>query len=640
MFGVSWLRQPKDLVRATSRVKSLASHLEHELSLSLPPLKLESERILEMGATSVSPKTGSDVIEKMDDFSNELCKVLDASEVVRSAHVDEEWRREAARARRELSLLTHRLNSNTIMAEALQRIKECNLSREERRIRRNLVAEMTVDDAKVIELKESLNGLSDSFIRNLWSENQLPKVGGGLALTPPVCSYLLRTAEDEMLRKEVYFKALKSPKENKIHVEEIISKRRELALLTGSNSFAEHTLRVNSLAKCPETVITFLTELSEKIRPTAREEYDSLLDFSGKAVLEPWDLSFYQQRAKENLSGHIDESSLWESFSLEACLRGIELVVTEIFDGVECRVSQVDPEASWCEGLWKVSIIEDGTELGTIYLDLFSRENKAQQSAHFVVQCSRNKSEGDFQEAIVVLLCSFSGKRNGGNTLYLFPSEVKTLFHEFGHAIHSVFSSSKYHYLSGTRGEIDFIEVPSTLFEKFAFHPSCLERYAAGVNLPALQTWLRGQVSFKALDMQRQLALALSDQVIHNDQDHRLPGSEASEVFVQQMEEHTFVPHKRGTWPELRFQHLVLYPAYYYSYLWAQCISESLWHDLFHENPLDRQGGKALRNLLSKSAREDPKHILENMGEGKGYVVSVEAGGAIPKLPRNLNPFL
>ena len=194
-----------------------------------------------------------------------------------------------------------------------------------------------------------------------------------------------------------------------------------------------------------------------------------------------------------------------------------------------------------------------------------------------------------------------------------------------------MFSSSKYHYLSGTRGEVDFVEVPSTLFEKFALHPNVVQRYARNVHtgeippMPLIKAWLEADKHFKALELQSQIAFALSDQIIHSD-----PSQDISRVFVEQMEKHTFIPHAKGTSPQLRFQHLVLYPAYYYSYVYAQCITGTLWQTLFRDDPFNRESGKMIRHLLSSSAKKDPSDLL-----GEAYV-SKEGNGSIPVLPSNI----
>ena len=99
--------------------------------------------------------------------------------------------------------------------------------------------------------------------------------------------------------------------------------------------------------------------------------------------------------------------------------------------------------------------------------------------------------------------------------------------------------------------QVDFIEVPSTLLEKFALHPEVAQRYAkhngTGEALPTqvLRQWLRGEKAFKALAMQGQVALACSDQAIHR---YFHPGAkDVSDIFLEQMEEHMLIPHVRGT---------------------------------------------------------------------------------------------
>lgn len=453
LLGLPWLRTPRDFAGAVRRVVDLAASLKTDLALNLA-------RVQECRA-----------VEIVDDFSNELCKVLDASEVVRGAHVDAEWRREAESARAELFSLCSKLNRSSALATALSRAQEKGggRSREERRVLDNLQAEMVSSGDQVVE--ESLDALSDAFLRNIRA-------------SPPPADL---TSTSDSRRREAYFKTLQSPGENLSVVADILALRSHLANQSGisEGGFAARALRVNSMAVAPSTAINFLRDLSARVRPLARAQHRELFDFARSSGLstggriEPWDHLHLERAARAGADG----AALSQYFSLGNCLRGIGMVLEETF-GLRWSVEEVGGEGGeaqdepWCPGLLRMTISDGEEDLGVVYLDLFWRAGKAKQSAHYVVQTPRReKSQGGAQRAIVVLLCAF-GPQGGGHgsptSFLLHPREVEVLFHEFGHALHTMLSVGSFHYLSGTRGECDFIEVPSTLFEKFALHPACI----------------------------------------------------------------------------------------------------------------------------------------------------------------------
>ena len=114
---------------------------------------------------------------------------------------------------------------------------------------------------------------------------------------------------------------------------------------------------------------------------------------------------------------------------------------------------------------------EEEGALGHFYLDLFPRPGKFSHAAHFTIRCGRLLDDGEYQLPIVSLVCNFSrsddelSEFSGGESSVNSPhvmishAEVETLFHEFGHALHSMLSRTEFQHLSGTRGKLDFVEV-------------------------------------------------------------------------------------------------------------------------------------------------------------------------------------
>ena len=204
---------------------------------------------------------------------------------------------------------------------------------------------------------------------------------------------------------------------------------------------------------------------------------------------------------------------------------------------------------------------EEG-ELGTIFLDLYARPNKVSGAAQYVVRCGRRihafetagaaggdgpqgrtreeagleeaglaASRGGYQLPIVALVTSFSrpsgsavaGAGGWDAAVPLSVSQAETLFHEFGHALHSLLSRTSYQHVSGTRTALDFVEVPSHVFEAFATDRRVLTRFArhgvTGEPVPgwAVDALLAERRCAVAFDLQLQVVHAMFDQAVFSD---------------------------------------------------------------------------------------------------------------------------
>lgn len=247
--------------------------------------------------------------------------------------------------------------------------------------------------------------------------------------------------------------------------------------------------------------------------------------------VEPWDVAFYSGKA--SLSSVQRDPSLLASqyLPLSAVLQGLFGVMRRVF-GVECRETPFSPGEAWVVGgdasstthpflrRFELSHESEGP-LGTMYLDPYSRPLKFSGAAHFVVQCGKERGEFDgglervlgegggggsalvpssysskYHLPVVALALNFappvsrSGSGGGidASSTLLSPLEVETLFHEWGHAIHSLLSRTQFQHTSGTRGALDFVEIPSHLFEYWAREWGSVSQfarhYATGEPMP------------------------------------------------------------------------------------------------------------------------------------------------------------
>ena len=362
-------------------------------------------------------------------------------------------------------------------------------------------------------------------------------------------------------------------------------------------------------------------------------------------------------------------------FSLGTVFAGLSRLFSRLY-GIRFRAAEVAPGEVWSEGrgdVMKVEVLDeregaragDGASeglVGTIYADLWSREGKPGGAAHYTVRCSRRVDlddeagdfahgrapdgsvvspadlgasgtsnplrvptfaqrdrEGRYQQPIVVLMCDFSRPTalSSGPCLLAWH-EVETLFHEMGHAIHSMIGRTAYHNVSGTRCATDFVELPSILMEHFVASPQLIRlmarHYATDAHLPYehLRTHLAAGKSLEGLDTYHQIMLARLDQTYHSSAaaDASFDSTRAYEQLDADMAIAATAP---GASPQTRFGHLFGYGATYYSYLLDRAIASRVWKSLFDADPLDRDAGERFKHVLRFGGGKDPWHLLADL---------------------------
>lgn len=410
-----------------------------------------------------------------------------------------------------------------------------------------------------------------------------------------------------------------------------------------------------------------------------------------------------------------------EYFPISRCIEGLALVTESLF-GVRLVQEEITGNEGWIQDrhpgeLVKFHLFEADQHLGTVYIDLFRRQHKFPGAAHFTVRCgcetvvyadnsilselskhdslyNAEKWQSKKQTPIVALVFPFQAPPKSSTNRHkgmLFSSssssthsveddlrtlsnhclslgDMETLFHEWGHALHSLLSKSKYQHNSGTRGSTDFIEIPSHLFEFFARDPQTIRKWArhyrSGELIPSalLETALEGKGVYQGLDLQVQIALSLADQYLLSDETllRRLMGSstdpqqwsladqqcfflDAMDGIAKLQQQYTDLPvatfntssstqseslqwlqlsqsnSQRSSWQlpyvsMLAHRHFVGYAGSYHSYLYAKVVAAQIWAKLFAKNPLSREMGQHLRQeLLNWGSSKPPETMLRQL---------------------------
>ncbi len=469
----------------------------------------------------------------------------------------------------------------------------------------------------IIANEQEIEGLPEDYKKKHLQEDGTYKIGMNSTSYTPFMQY----AHAEEARKKLYVKYLNRASDTNLEVlKNVLRLRKQKVELLGYQTYAAYNVE-DLMSKKPENVWNFENALKEKIRPRAKEDYQELLEIKRQKannptaqIVNPWESGYYRTiLLREKYS--VDPEKVREYFSLDTVLKGLFHISEQLFD---IQFVEVAATSAWHEEVRYFEVINasDNTLVGRMYLDLFPRPNKYNHAACFPLIQGRQTEKG-YQIPVLALICNFSTAIAEKPSL-LTHSEVETMFHEFGHALHVLLSKSPVAIFSGTNTARDFVEVPSQLLENWAWDYQSLalfaKHYQTGEVLP--------KEMFDKMDAAKNLGAGMfaQQQIFYGTYDMTLhdgfnpDGAESTTDLIKRLQnEITVFPYLEGTHFEAAFGHLMGYAASYYGYLWALVYAEDIF-SVFEKNGLmDKATGLKYRDtILSKGGSEDEMQQLRH----------------------------
>lgn len=470
--------------------------------------------------------------------------------------------------------------------------------------------------------EEELRGLPIS-LRESAAEAAQSRGKDGWLFTLQAPSYLpfMMYSEHRPLREKMWraynSRCFKDQFDNSKVVLETVQLRAERAKLLGYASHAHFVLE-ERMAETPEQVEAFLNKLLNLSKIAAEKELKDLKAFvsasKGPTDLMPWDVAFYSERLKEQRF-QFSEEALRPYFHLESVVAGVFEHARRLY-GLNFR--QTD-EISVYQNDVKVYEVtrNDGKEfVGLLYTDFFPRETK-RGGAWMSTFHNQGLFKGAPQRPHVSIVCNFTKPTSDKPSLLTYV-EVKTLFHEFGHALHGLLSNCKYSALAGTNVYWDFVELPSQIMENWVEEEESLKifarHYESGEALPnEMARRLKETSRFMAgMSSLRQINFAMLDMAWH--------GSISKEAFdLGEFERKAtsvaqILPRIEGSNISTSFSHIFAggYSAGYYSYKWAEVLDADAF-ELFKEKGLfnTEVSSRFLDNILSRGDSEHPMTLYK-----------------------------
>ncbi|HNW42953.1 MAG TPA: M3 family metallopeptidase [Elusimicrobiales bacterium] len=386
-------------------------------------------------------------------------------------------------------------------------------------------------------------------------------------------------------------------------METAIALRRKIARLLGYATFADYVL-ADRMAVSSENVFTFMERTRLKLKKKGRKELRGLLKLKGgeEKNLHSWEWRYYNNLLKKSKYS-IDHEKIKEYFPLETVVKGMFEVFGEVFG------ARFVPAAlpSWHADVRAYEVKNpDGGVAAYFYFDLFPREGKYKHAACFGLRHGRELEDGSYELPAAAIVANFPAP-SGGNQALLKFDDVVTLFHEFGHVTHNIFTRAKYGKFSGTSVSRDFVEVPSKMLENWAYDPAVLRRISGHFKNPAEklpEELIKKLIAAKNMDSGlgylRQIFLSVLDMRYHTAR-----GKVATtKVYEKLRKKISLIALSPENYPQANFGHLMGgYEAGYYSYLWSEVIAQDLFGAFEASGVMNPETGAKYRELILAPGR-------------------------------------
>ncbi len=484
----------------------------------------------------------------------------------------------------------------------------------------NLLAESNKNFRLVIDNEADLAGLSEDVILRAVDQAKKDSMDGKWVFTLDKPSMLpfLQYAENRDLREKLYRGYfMRCDNDNEFDNKEIIKKlvrlRDEKGKLMGFNNFAEYVIDVN-MAETPEAVYDFLGKLwtpAMKMAAADRDAMQQIIDSEGGSFkLAPWDWWYYSEKLRKQ-KFNLDEAQIKPYFTLDNAVNGIFYTAGKLY-GITFEKRGDIP--LYHEEAVAYEVKEaDGSHVGVLFMDFHPRDGK-RVGAWCTGFRSSGYKEGEHIYPVVSMVMNFT-RPSGDMPALLSFDEVSTLFHEFGHALHSLFNDGPYNRTSRSVPR-DFVELPSQIMENWAAEPEVMKEYAkhyqTGEAIPdTLIAKLEAASTFdQGFITGEYIAASLLDMDYHTVENPVI--ADVRDFEKKSMEKYGLIPEILPRYRSTYFSHTFTggYTAGYYVYLWAAVLDTDAFAafketgDLFNPEVAAR-----FRTLLSKSGSDEGMNI-------------------------------
>ena len=479
--------------------------------------------------------------------------------------------------------------------------------------------------------KKDLGNLSESLVAMAAEEAKKRghKTGWSFTLQRPSINPFLQSSPNRELREKIFWGYAKrgdnnNDKDNKAIVNEMTNLRAEKANILGYKTWADYVLSDN-MAENPDNVYKLMNQLWPASLKMAKKDRDLLAkEMKNDGIKDAFrgsDWRYYVEKVRAK-SYNFNEDETKPYFEFNHVKNGVFALANKLF-GLTFKERKDLP--TWHKDQQVYEVLEaDGKHLGIIYMDFFARESK--RGGAWMNEIRNQSNVDKFVTPIVTNNFNFPAPTKDTPSLLSF-SQAQTLFHEFGHALHGLFSNVKYSSMSGTNVPRDFVEFPSQVMENWMSEPRVLAMYAkhykTGEVIPKelIEKMNKANGFNEGFRTTEYMAAAYLDMDWHTLKDTKKRNVNAFEKQAMQkiglIDE--ILPRYRSTY----YAHIFDggYSAGYYAYLWSEVLDA----DTFNEF---KKTGDIFNQELAKKYRK----MLSEGGTKTGMELYKEFLGREPKI--------
>ena len=604
---------------------------------------------------AVAERTFENTMRALDDIQNELVKVSEVISLLAYVHPNDDTRSKCLESISEFGKFFNEIGLSEELYHAVKEYSTKNevqfLSESNKKYLKETVEEFERNGfalpkekrGKLKVIQDKLSDLGIQFDANISNyedflmvgENQIEGLpedykkahrqeSGSYRIGLDYPSYVpfMKYSKSDDARKELAFKYKNIAADRNLEVlKQILIERENMAKLLGYETFAEYKTE-NRMAKNPKTVWDFENNLKEKVLIKAKRDYDELLEIKRKyksndsiSTIETWETAFYDNMLLEE-KYKLNNQELKEYFEVGNVINGLFKIAQHLY-GIQFK--EIDNPSVWHEDIKLFEVFENGVLIARFYLDLYPRKNKYNHAALFGMIPGKKTGE-NYQLPTASLVCNFP-KAIGDDPALMLHSDVETFFHEFGHLMHDLLTRAELSAQAGTNVARDFVEMPSQIFENWAWNYESLKlfakHYKTGEVLPKalFDKMVAAKNVGSGLHVLQQIFYGTLDMTFHDKFDPN--GTKSTTELVKELQnEITLYNFQEGTHFEAGFGHLNGYAAGYYSYLWALVYAEDMFSVFEQNGIMDKQTGMKLRKIVLErgSTIEEMDIVKEFLG--------------------------
>ena len=488
------------------------------------------------------------------------------------------------------------------------------------KLNEQLINYSTQFDKNIAESRDSaiftlaqLKGVDDTKLKewNRGNDRYVVHVNG------PNYTEIITNAADPATRRTLLLKYNNRayPKNIKA-LDSLLYYRNEMAKTLGFKSYAAFSVS-DKMSESPATVWSFLNDLAAKLTPNLTKEMTELKAL--KASLNPelnsklnlWDIPYYQKKLLDK-KYQLNTDEVKEYFEMNNTINGMFGVYKQLL-GID--IKETHGLSVWNEKVRSFEMFKEGKKIGSFYFDLYPRNNKYTHFACFSISSYSNLN-GQEVLPVSALICNFPEGTKEKPSL-LTHTNVTTLFHEFGHLVHSMLGRCELASQGPFSVKGDFVEAPSQFLENWCWEYESLKTFAknykTGQPLPiALFNKMKAtQMEGVAYQYTRQIYLGTIDFTFEDKYDS-IKGKNINDVAqslfgMQQLpvvDDYHFI---------CSFGHLSGYGANYYGYLWSKVFAQDMFSVFQEKGVMNQEVGKHYRQeILEKGSTIPENQMLQN----------------------------